>query len=295
MDNELLLFDRIETIRQVNAKHDLLHNAYLSFSGGKDSTVLHHLLDMALPNNEIPRVYIDTGIEYKMVRDFVFRLAKDDPRFRIIHPSKPLKPMLESQGYPFKSKEHSIKVGLFQDGSKAKSVLKYASGQGNFSCPKFLLYQFEEGLPFKVGGYCCLELKKKPAKKWMAENGKSITMTGMRKDEGGQRANIGCILTDKEGKLRKFHPLLVVPNGWEEWFIERERIELCELYKPPYNFKRTGCKGCPFALDLQEQLTKMALYLPNERAQCEALWKPVYEEYRRIGFRLDKTEQFKLF
>ena len=63
MDYELTLFDRIEVIKTTNKKFDLEHNAYLSFSGGKDSTILHYLLDMALPNNEIPRVYIDTGIE----------------------------------------------------------------------------------------------------------------------------------------------------------------------------------------------------------------------------------------
>ncbi len=55
------------------------------------------------------------------------------------------------------------------------------------------------------------------------------------------------------------------------------------------------CKGCPFALHLQDELENMARLLPNERKQCEILWKPVYEEYRRIGYRLDKYEQGKLF
>ena len=76
MDNELLLYDRIEVIKATNQKYDLENNAYLSFSGGKDSTILHYLLDMALPNNRIPRVFIDTGIEYQMIRDFVLGLAK---------------------------------------------------------------------------------------------------------------------------------------------------------------------------------------------------------------------------
>ena len=63
-DYELLLEDRLHTIREMNKKYDLENNAYLSFSGGKDSTLLHHLLDLALPNNKIPRVFINTGIEY---------------------------------------------------------------------------------------------------------------------------------------------------------------------------------------------------------------------------------------
>lgn len=104
-----------------------------------------------------------------------------------------------------------------------------------------------------------------------------------------------CILTDSNGNLKKFHPLAKVSDKWENEFVENEKIKLSKLYYYPYNFKRTGCKGCPFAFDLQEQLTTMELYLPNERKQCEIIWKPVYDEYRRIGYRLDKNEQLRLF
>ena len=108
----------------------------------------------------------------------------------------------------------------------------------------------------------------------------------MRKDEGGQRASIGCIVTDKDNKLTKFHPLLVVSEEFENWFLEKYNIKLCKLYYPPFNFERTGCKGCPYALNLQDQLDKMERLLPNEKRQCEKLWKPVYDEYRRLGYRL---------
>ena len=70
-DNEFLLQDRLQKIRSMNELYDLEHNAYISFSGGKDSTVLHKLIDLALPGNNIPRVFINTGIEYKLVIDFV--------------------------------------------------------------------------------------------------------------------------------------------------------------------------------------------------------------------------------
>lgn len=78
------------------------------------------------------------------------------------------------------------------------------------------------------------------------------------------------------------------------WYINEKKIELCKLYHAPFNFKRTGCKGCPYALDLQKQLEVMQIYLPAERQQCEYIWKPVYDEYRRIGYRLKKEEQLKL-
>ena len=71
--NEFFLQDRLQKIRSMNELHDLEHNAYISFSGGKDSTVLSHLVDEALPGNTIPRVYLNTGIEYKAVVAFVER------------------------------------------------------------------------------------------------------------------------------------------------------------------------------------------------------------------------------
>lgn len=72
-ENEFMLSDRITKIKSINDLYDLEHNAYISFSGGKDSTVLSHLVDEALPDNKIPRVYLNTGIEYKDIVTFVER------------------------------------------------------------------------------------------------------------------------------------------------------------------------------------------------------------------------------
>lgn len=71
--NEFLLADRIAKIKSINEQYDLEHNGYISFSGGKDSTILSHLIDEALPGNTIPRVFINTGIEYKLLVAFVER------------------------------------------------------------------------------------------------------------------------------------------------------------------------------------------------------------------------------
>ena len=297
MDNELLLIDRLGVIKDTIERYGE-ENFYISFSGGKDSTVLSALVDMALPNNKIPRVFINTGIEYNAIIKFVKKKAEEDNRFVIIKPSRPIKQILEEYGYPFKSKEHSLKVGQYQKGSRAKSVMKYKEGYfegSRFQCPEMLKYQYEEDFKLQLSDSCCLKLKKEPVHKWEKENNKTICMTGMQNSEGGQRANLqNCIVT-KGGKIVKFHPLLKVNDEWEEWFIHKYDIKLCELYYEPYNFERTGCKGCPFALKLQEQLEIMKRYFPDERKQCEIIWKPVYDEYRRIGYRLDKVEQLKLF
>ena len=70
-ENEFMLADRIAKIQSINQQFDLENNAYLSFSGGKDSTVLHYLLDEAIPGNKIPRVFINTGIEYKDIYIYI--------------------------------------------------------------------------------------------------------------------------------------------------------------------------------------------------------------------------------
>lgn len=135
-------------------------------------------------------------------------------------------------------------------------------------------------------------MKEKPLAKWQKENNIKHKMTAIMKDEGGRREQGKCKTLTK-GKLT-FNPLFVVTKDWENWFISKYNVKLAKLYYEPYNFERTGCKGCPFAINLQKQLETMELYLPAERKQCEIIWKPIYDEYRRIGYRLKKTEQLKL-
>lgn len=289
-ENEFLLQDRITKIKSINELYNLENNAYISFSGGKDSTVLSHLIDEALPDNKIPRVYLNTGIEYLMVVSFVERERERDSRIQIVRPKKNIKTVLQENGYPFKSKEHSHYLMIYQHSGIGKTVDKYLHRPDTkFKCPNKLRYQFTEDFNIKISDKCCYALKKDVAKKWSEENGKTITMTGMRNAEGGLRSSHHNCVIFNDDKVTKFHPLLPLSDNFIEWYIAEKKIELCELYYPPYNFKRTGCKGCPFSLDLQKQLDIMSIYLPKERRQCEAIWKPVYEEYRRINYRLEKT------
>ena len=300
---ELMLNDRIAKIKAINEQHDLENNAYISYSGGKDSVVLSHLIDMALPNNQIPRLFLNTGIEYSDIVKFVKKQAEKDKRIVILNVGVNIKEMLNENGYPFKSKQHSHNLEIYyhhkNDDDYTLSLKRYlgiVESSTKFRCPKSLMYQFTKEFKLHCSDKCCFKLKKEPAHKWAKENNKSITLTGMRKAEGGQRASIGCVVTDKDNKLVKFHPLLVVDDEFEQELIKRENVELCRLYYSPFNFKRTGCKGCPFNLDLQEQLNKMDILLPSEKKQCELIWKPIYQEYRKLGYRLnERPNQLTLY
>lgn len=295
-DNEFLLQDRLQKIRQIINKYGE-ENFYISFSGGKDSTVLSALVDMAVPENKIPRVYANTGIELNMIRDFVIELQKDDDRIVIIKPSVPIKEMLEKEGYPFKSKEHSLYVDIYQRNGFTKTTKRYLypeEKRKKYACPLKLRYQFsDDGCKLKISDKCCDALKKQPLKDWQEKNNKPYAIVGIMRSEGGRRNRATCLAFKKDKLLDKFQPLAPLTKDWEEWFISTYNVKICDIYYPPYNFVRTGCKGCPFALYLQEELDTLEKFFPNERKQCEIIWKPVYDEYRRLGYRLrkDRTKE----
>lgn len=294
MTNEFLLQDRIQKIQQIINKYGI-ENFHVSFSGGRDSCVLSDLIDMAIPGNKIPRVYANTGIELNMIRDFVKELQQTDDRIVIIQPKTPIKEMLERDGYPFKSKKHAKKLGTYQRNGWTKTAEEYVNPPEkfkSFGCPEILKYQFTPEFKLKIDYRCCINLKEKPLHDWGKENHKPYAIVGVRTAEGGGRKSAKC-LAFADGKLFKFQPLVPVSNDWEEWFIKEYNVRLCDIYKPPYNFMRTGCKGCPFALRLQAELDKLEEFFPAERKQCEWLWKPVYDEYRRIGYRLKPLDTCK--
>lgn len=86
---------------------------FVSFSGGKDSTVLLHLAREVFA--DIKGVFYDTGLEYQELRAFVKTIDNVD----IIKPKKTFKEVLNDYGYPVISKEVSKAVQL------SKRYLKY--------------------------------------------------------------------------------------------------------------------------------------------------------------------------
>ena len=111
---EFILLDRIAKIKSLSEQYDL-SKSYVSFSGGKDSTVLSALIDIALPNNEIKRIYKDTGIEYPQIRKFVKNKVLNDKRYIYIKPNKNIQKTLKKVGFPFKSKQHSHNFQVYKN------------------------------------------------------------------------------------------------------------------------------------------------------------------------------------
>ena len=74
-------------------------DSYLSFSGGKDSSVLKDIIDSHFCG--IPSVFCDTGLEYPEIKQFV----KSFNNVEIIRPSMSFNEVITKYGYPFISKE----------------------------------------------------------------------------------------------------------------------------------------------------------------------------------------------
>ena len=71
----------------------------VSFSGGKDSTVLLRIARKLYP--DIKAVYCDTGLEYPEIKEFVKTFDNVD----IVRPKMSFKQVIEKYGYPVVSKE----------------------------------------------------------------------------------------------------------------------------------------------------------------------------------------------
>ena len=82
-------------------QHYGIDGVYVSFSGGKDSTVLLTIARELYP--DIKAVFVDTGLEYPEIRQFVKTWDNVD----WIKPKMTFKQVIEKYGYPFISKEVS--------------------------------------------------------------------------------------------------------------------------------------------------------------------------------------------
>lgn len=329
MDNETVLFDRIELVKTLAGLYDLEATTYISFSGGKDSCVLSKLIDLALPDNKIPRVYKNTGIEFPQMVKFVRSLQEHDDRIIILPPKKPIKRTLDIVGYPFKAKQHSHNVAIYQRHKEkcelykklieenprlledydfirdlpkgVKTFVKYyydirenANTTTLYTyndCPKILKYQFTPDFNIRISDECCKEFKKTSFYEYEESSQRPNCFTGQRKAEGGNRANLKCISNARNGK--HFNILAPVTDDWIEWFIKKYEIPLCELYLPPFNFERTGCMGCPFNLKLSHELQMLKEHAEETFNQCYILWKPVYDEYLKLSYRLKRNNNYE--
>ena len=167
---------------------------YISFSGGKDSTVL---LDIARKlYRDIEAVFVNTGLEYQSVRKF----ALSQENVTEIRPKMNFREVVKKYGYPIISKEVSGKIDEARkkkDGYAAK-ILNGSRKGTRWDISK---YSFLLDAPFKIHSYCCNAMKKNPCKEYEKKTGKT-GITGTFAEESKVRTTQwlihGCNAFDKK-------------------------------------------------------------------------------------------------
>ena len=153
-------------------------DVYVAFSGGKDSTVLLDIVRSQYP--DVPAVFVDTGLEYPEIRDFV----KTIDNVVWLKPEMNFKKVIETYGYPVISKRISRYISDLQNPTEKNVASRnlYLTGmnQKGEYCPSMVLskkWRYLVEAPFKISDKCCDVMKKGPMKKYVKETGR-VPFTG---------------------------------------------------------------------------------------------------------------------
>ena len=238
---------------------------YISFSGGKDSTVLLTLARELYP--DIQAVYVDTGLEYPEIKKFVSTFKN----ITILRPEMNFKQILEKYGYPIISKEVADCVSQAKrsiDSNKKlytvrlqrlDGVLK--DNNGNYSQYNIPKYKYLLDSPFKISGKCCDIMKKNPAKLFEKESGKHPILGTMACESRlrlRQYLKFGC------NAFSKGKPTSQPISFWLEQdiltYIKDNNIKYCNVYGDLVDdgvlkftgCQRTGCMFCMFGVHLEK-------------------------------------------
>ena len=95
---------------------------YVSFSGGKDSSVLLHLVRSLYP--EVPAAFVDTGLEFPAIRNFV----RSVENVIWLRPEKRFQEIVQEYGYPVVSKDIARSVYYARKGSNRIRTVRRPSG-----------------------------------------------------------------------------------------------------------------------------------------------------------------------
>lgn len=199
---------------------------YVSFSGGKDSTVLLDLVRSDYPN--VKAVFVDTGLEYPEIREFVKTFDNVD----ILKPKKNFKQVINDYGYPLFSKENAQKIHEIKH--TKSEVLKhnrlYGDNKGNGKLPESYHFMLDPEAP-EVSHLCCNVMKKSPVKSYEHKTGRKpmvATMATESRNRTIEWLRSGC--NSFTGKRPISKPL----SFWSEqdilMYIQLYQIRICSVY-----------------------------------------------------------------
>lgn len=180
------------TQRRIREWVDYWHDdVYVSFSGGKDSTVLKHIVDQMY--DDIPAVFVNTGLEYPEIQTFVREVKAGkypcfNPDVEIIRPEMRFDEVIQRYGYPVISKEvsqvlHEARAMLARgktDGAQLRKLRgEKLDKDGKKSTFNLERYGYLLDAPFPISHKCCAVMKKNPVKKYERRTGRKPMVATM--------------------------------------------------------------------------------------------------------------------
>lgn len=247
---------------------------YVSFSGGKDSTVLLHIVRELYP--DIEAVFVDTGLEYPEIRQFV----KGFENVTWLRPKIRFDEVIKKYGYPVISKE--ISQAIYEARKKPDGVQNKKFTNEYYE--KTAFYDLSRWIPVRnlthipISHKCCNVMKKAPFMNYAKQSYK-FPITGQMAEESFLRLKrwlqVGCNAFNAKRPIS--NPLSFWTNQDILQYIHDNNIEIasvygevkdsnylsgqmciegCETWKTT-GCERTGCVFCLFGMHLEKGETRL--------------------------------------
>lgn len=299
---------------------------YVSFSGGKDSTVLKHLVENTPGVYDVPSLFVNTGLEFPEIQKF----AMSQPHVITVRPEMRFDEVIKKYGYPVISKNVAEKIYYAQLGTEyGIKAMRGEDKDGNPYAWRKQLIKYaplvDSGIP--ISHYCCRIMKKKPAKKFEKETGRKAIIGTLAEESALRRQawiKNGCNAFESE------RPISQPMSFWMEQdvlhYIKRYNVPYCSVYGDivvdtdadipeeqtnmidylgdyeegdrlkTTGYARTGCVFCAFGCHLQKEPTnfqRLKETHPRQYNYCinggefvDGKWQP-NKEGLGLGYVLD--------
>ena len=270
---------------------------YISFSGGKDSTVLLDIARKMYP--DIPAVYIDTGLEFPEIREFV----KSIDNVIWLKPKMNFRKVIETYGYPIISKEVARDIYVARNKPDGKTAAKFEPDNEHdrkygksYSVTK---YKFLRDSNTPVSHMCCEVMKKEPAKRYEKETGNRAivaTMACESRERRTQWLQHGCNV------FSEYRPISRPMSFWLDQdileYILRYILRYCSVYGDIVRDKngklittgetRTGCVFCGFGVQAEKEPNRFQ----RRKITHPQLWDYCMKPWNKGGLGMKEVLEF---
>lgn len=278
---------------------------YVSFSGGKDSRVLLHLVRQIYP--EVPAVFADTGLEYPEIRQFV----KSFDNVVWVKPEMNFREVIDKYGYPLISKDVAKVIQRSRKGQNwATKALngKNADGSASSFKQRFVKYGYLIDTNIKISDECCSVMKKKPIHRYEKETGRKPFIATMACESFIRQKSwlqSGC------NAFNAKRPTSQPMSFWTEQdvlgYIKLYNLDYASVYGDIVEINgklkttgrdRTGCVFCGFGCHLEKspnRFQRLQKTHPQLWQYCMKPWEEgglgMREPLEYIGVKVDNEEE----